>query len=68
MSLLNFDRIYPFNQYSIGNLAIKETDLEKIKEVVVLNFENSGFVKQEFIILSNRKNILKNPKVNLIHI
>ncbi|GAB4312712.1 MAG: hypothetical protein Kow0019_11770 [Methanobacteriaceae archaeon] len=47
-SLLNIDRIYPFNRYPIGHLAINKNDIEKIKRILILTAEDSGFVKQEF--------------------
>lgn len=47
-SILNIDRIYPFNKYPIGHIAINKNDIGKIKKILALTVEDSGFVKQEF--------------------
>jgi len=47
-STSKIERIYPFNKYSSGYVAIFENDIDKINKVVALTVEDSGFVKQEF--------------------
>lgn len=47
------DRIYPFNKHPNGQLNILEKDISKIKKIIVLNIEDSGFVKQEFKVSTN---------------
>ncbi|MEN6552546.1 MAG: hypothetical protein ABFC34_06620 [Methanobacterium sp.] len=41
-------KIYPGNKVSDGYIAIREKDLDKIHEIIVLNYEDNGVVKQEF--------------------
>lgn len=41
-------KIYPGNKVSYGYISIREKDLDKIQEVIVLNYEDNGVVRQDF--------------------
>lgn len=45
---IRIDRIYPFQEHVLGSITLNKDEVGKIKTILLINVENSGFVKQEF--------------------
>ncbi len=49
------DEIHPSTQISHGYLAIYEKDIDKIKQIIVINIDDNGFIRQEFKVSSENE-------------
>ena len=45
---MHIDELYPNTNYTDGYVSIYESDIYKIKKIIVITLEENGFVKQEF--------------------